>query len=138
MNHVSLLGRLTKDPEVRTTQGGTAWARFLVAVNRRMSVEKKKEAEAKGQPTADFISCVAWGNTAELVERSFKKGDLILLEGRISTGNYERDGQRVYTTDVTVERLHFLPKREENHASFTKEQRQGSFYPVDQDEIPFI
>ncbi len=139
MNHVSLLGHITKDPEVRTTQGGMAWARFVVAVNRRMSVEKRKQAQANGQPTADFISCVAWDKTAELVERSFKKGDAILLEGRITTGNYERDGQRVFTTDVTVERLHFLPKSRESAAPIaTAARRDEPFYPVDHDEIPFM
>lgn len=139
MNHVSLLGHITKDPEVRTTQGGMAWARFVVAVNRRMSVEKRKQAQANGQPTADFISCVAWDKTAELVERSFKKGDAILLEGRITTGNYERDGQRVFTTDVTVERLYFLPKSRESAAPIAPAARRDEpFYPVDHDEIPFM
>lgn len=97
MNQVNLIGRITKEIEVRyTAQTQTAVCRFTLAVNRR----KKDEA--------DFISCQAWGKTAELMEKYVKKGDRIRITGRIETGSYEKDGKKVYTTDVIVEELEFL------------------------------
>lgn len=101
MNSVQLVGRLTKDPEVRYTDGGASIARFTVAVDRRY----KKE----GEQTADFIGCIAFGKTAEFIEKYFKKGNSIGLNGRIQTGSYHnKDGQTVYTTDVVVENVEFV------------------------------
>ena len=103
MNSVQLVGRLTRDPEVRYSAGEnkTAVARFTVACNRRF----KKE----GEPDADFISSVAFGKTAEFIERYFHKGDSIGLNGHIQTGSYtNKDNQKVYTTDVFVENVEFV------------------------------
>lgn len=103
MNKVTIVGRLARDPEVRYSQGenSTAISRFTVAVDRRFKRE--------GEQEADFISCVAFGKTAEFIERYFSKGKRIGLCGRIQTGSYEnKDGQKVYTTDVYVEEVEFV------------------------------
>ena len=103
MNKVQLVGRLTRDPEIRYSQGenATATARFSVAVNRRFK-------NSEGNYDADFINCVAFGKSAEFVEKYFKKGMAIGLTGRIQTGSYtNKDGQKVYTTDVVVEETEF-------------------------------
>ncbi len=109
MNKVILMGRCTKDPEVR--YGGannTAVAKFSLAVDRRI----KKE----GEQAADFISCVAFGKTAEFLEKYGKKGTKFLIEGRIQTGSYtNKDNNKVYTTDVVVENVEFAEsKKSEN------------------------
>lgn len=100
MNSVQLTGRLTRDPEVRYTDGGSTIARFTLAVNRRFKSESG--------PDADFISCVAFGKTAEFIEKYFTKGRKMDLNGRIQTGSYtNKDGQKVYTTDIVVENVEF-------------------------------
>lgn len=103
MNQVCLLGRLVKDIELRYTNSNTAYCKFTLAVNRRFKQE--------GQPTADFISCMAWGKTAEFCSKHFAKGSQMAIEGRIQTGNYEKDGQKVYTTDVIVEGVYFAGEK---------------------------
>ena len=107
MNKVQLVGRLTRDPEIRYSQGenATATARFSVAVNRRFK-------NSEGNYDADFINCVAFGKSAEFVEKYFKKGMAIGLTGRIQTGSYtNKDGQKVYTTDVIVEETEFVESK---------------------------
>lgn len=113
MNKVELVGRLTRDPEVRYTQGenASAIARFSVAVNRRF---KNNE----GNYDADFINCVAFGKSAEFIEKYFKKGMAIGISGRIQTGNYtNKDGVKVYTTDVVVEEAEFVESKNSGGAS---------------------
>lgn len=110
MNKVILLGRLTRDPEVRYSQGdnSTATARFSLAVNRKFK-------NAEGNYDADFINCVAFGKTAEFIEKYFHKGDMIALTGRIQTGSYtNKDGAKVYTTDVVVEEVEFAGGKSNN------------------------
>ena len=116
MNSVSLMGRLTRDPEVRyTANTQMANARFVVAVNRKLSKEKRHEAENNGYPTADFISCVAWGKTAENIGNYFHKGNRIAITGHIQTGSYEnQQGQRIYTTDVVVDSFDFVESSKDN------------------------
>ena len=110
MNKVILMGRLTRDPEVRYSQGATpmAIARYTIAVDRR-------QARGNGgddQQTADFINCVAFGRTGEFAERYLHKGTKILVTGRIQTGSYtNRDGVKVYTTEVVVEEHEFAESR---------------------------
>ena len=100
MNTVVLMGRLTKDPDVRRTNDGTAIGRFTLAVDRL----KKDEA--------DFIGCVTFGKTAEFAEKYLRKGTKICGSGRIQTGSYtNKDGQKVYTTDVILERLEFAESK---------------------------
>lgn len=119
MNKVILMGRLTRDPEVKYTQGNEsmAIARYTLAVDRKM----KKENEA----TADFISCVAFGKSAEFAERYLKQGTKIVVEGRIQTGNYtNKDGQKVYTTDVVVEGTEFAESKSSGSSSEETSGRQ--------------
>ena len=107
MNKVILMGRLTRDAEVRYSQGdaSTAVARFTLAVDRRF----KRDGDDQ---TADFINCVAFGRTGEFLERYGRKGTKFLVEGRIQTGSYtNKDGQRVYTTDVVVEQVEFAESK---------------------------
>ena len=139
MNNVALLGRLTKDPDLRYTQSGSAVCRFNLAVDRGLSKQKKEEAQANGKQTADFISCQAWGKTAELIANYLGKGRQVALEGSIRTGSYtNKDGQKVYTTDVQVYRVHFIAdgvKREQSRQN--QAMSDDGFYPVDNDDIPF-
>ncbi|MER2111142.1 MAG: single-stranded DNA-binding protein [Solibacillus isronensis] len=104
INRVVLVGRLTKDPELRYTPSGVPMARFTIAVNRTFSNEQ-------GEREADFISCIAWRKQAENLANFMKKGNLIGVEGRIQTGSFEgQDGKRVYTTDVIADSIQFLEK----------------------------
>ena len=106
MNKVILMGRLTRDPDVHYTAGDNpmAIARYTLAIDRRF----KKENEA----TADFISCVAFGKAAEFAEKYFRQGIRIVVSGRIQTGSYtNRDGNKVYTTDVVVEEQEFAESK---------------------------
>ena len=107
MNKVILMGRLTRDAEIRYSQGesSTAIARFSLAVDRRFRRDNDEQ-------TADFINCVAFGRTAEFLERVGRKGTKFVLEGRIQTGSYtNKDGQRVYTTDVVAENVEFAESK---------------------------
>ncbi len=130
MNRVILCGRLTKEPEVRYTQGetSTAVARYTLAVDRR-------NREKNG---ADFIQCVAFGKAAEFAEKYFAKGQRVLVSGRIQTGSYtNKEGQKVYTTDVIVDDQEFADGKREAGA---KPEEQGDWMDVpmfDDDAIPF-
>ena len=109
MNKVILMGRLTRDPEVRYSAGenATAIARYTLAVDRRFA----RRGEEGGQ-TADFIGCVAFGRSAEFAERYLHQGSKVVVTGRIQTGSYtNRDGQKVYTTDVVVEDQEFAESK---------------------------
>lgn len=90
MNNVNILGRLTRDVDLRMTNSNFAVGRFNVAVDRKLSKEKRMEAESNNQPTADFISCIAFGRTAENIATYFKKGQRIAVSGHIQTGSYEK------------------------------------------------
>ena len=106
MNKVILMGRLTRDPDIRYSQGErtTAVARFSLAVDRRFKQE--------GQPSADFINCLALGKNGEFAEKYFHKGIKVLVTGRIQTGSYtNKDGQKVYTTDVIIEEQEFAESK---------------------------
>ena len=101
MNKVILAGRFTRDPEVRYTNDGTSIARFSIAVNRRFVKEGSDQK-------ADFLNCVAFGKSAEFIEKYFRKGMKADLSGRIQTGSYtNKDGVKVYTTDIVVEEIEF-------------------------------
>lgn len=111
INRVVLVGRLTRDPELRKTQNGTSVCSFTMAVNRRV--------QTQGQPDADFISCVAWNKLADLMTQYLHKGSLIGLEGRIQTRSYDnQQGQRVYVTEVVADNIQFLePKNAQSNYS---------------------
>ena len=107
MNKVVLMGRLTRDPETRYTQGNnTAVCSFSLAVNRRFKQE--------GQPDADFINIVAWAKTAEFVSKYFTKGQQVGVIGRIQTRNYDdKDGKKVFVTEVVAEEVYFADSKKE-------------------------
>lgn len=133
MNKVSLVGRLTRDPETRysTGENATAICRFNIAVDRRF----KKEGD---EQTADFINIVSFGKTAEFVEKYFKKGQRIGLTGRIQTGKYtNKDNNTVYTTDVIAEEVEFVESKKDGAAA--KKDDEGFMnIPDDIDsELPF-
>lgn len=115
MNKVILVGRLVRDPNVRYTAGSNALcvARYTLAVDRAF--------KTKDNVTADFIQCVAFGKNGEFVEKYLKKGMKIGVIGRITTGSYDKDGQKVYTTEVTVEEHEFVESK----------NSQGSYEPMD-------
>ena len=111
MNKVILMGRLTRDPEVRYSQSenSMAIARYTLAVDRRF------RRNNDGEQTADFIGCVAFGRSAEFAERYFRQGLKVVVTGRIQTGSYtNKDGQKVYTTDVVVEDQEFAESKNSN------------------------
>lgn len=140
MNNVILIGRLTKDVELRYTQSSNAtYARFTIAVDRVMSKEKKQEAEANGQPTADFINIVVWGKQAENCQRYLQKGRNVAIQGRLQSGSYTaEDGSKRYTTEVWAERVQFIDwgEKKEDHKQPFGQFDEISFETTDED-IPF-
>ncbi len=118
INRVVLVGRLTKSPELRKTQNGTSVCKFTLAVNRRVT--------GQGQPDADFISCVAWNKTADLMLQYLNKGSLIGIEGRLQTGRFtNNNGETIYTCDVMVDSLQFLgPKKSDGQSNDNQEPRE--------------
>lgn len=117
MNSVTIIGRLTRDPDMYE-KGENTMAKFNVAVDRPY----KKE----GQPSADFISCVAFGKTAEFIGKYFGKGKQIALTGSIRTGSYEKDGAKVYTTDILVDRVEFVGSKSDEKKDEKKDDRDHS------------
>lgn len=126
MNSVQIAGRLTRDAELKYTQGGMAVANFTVAVSRY---------KKGGEDTADFIRCVAFGKTAEIVAERTKKGNRVLVEGSIKTGKYEhKDGYTVYTTEINAYNVNIIDwadDKNNNDIGFTE------MTPTDNDSIPF-
>jgi len=124
MNKVILMGRLTRDPEVRYSQGenSLAIARFTLAVDRRF--------KRQGEQDADFISCVSFGKTAEFAEKYLRQGTKIAVTGRIQTGSYtNKDGQKVYTTEVVVEETEFAESK-----AAAQEHGGGGYQPTSRPE----
>lgn len=130
MNKVILLGRLTKDVDVRYTQTNNIMvASFSLAVNRRFAKE--------GEQQADFINIVAWNKTAEFCSKYFKKGQQVAVVGRIQTRNYEDDkGVKHYITEVVAEEVYFADSKKEDGNATTEETESGNFYNST-DELPF-
>ena len=140
MNNVILIGRLIKDVELRYTQSSNAtYARFTIAVDRQMSKEKKQEAEANGQPTADFINIVVWGKQAENCQRYLQKGRNVAIQGRLQSGSYTaQDGTRRFVTEVWAERVQFIEwgEKKEDHTQPFGQFDEISFETTNED-IPF-
>lgn len=140
MNKVILMGRLTRDPEVRYSKGeeSMAVARFHLAVDRRLKRESNEQ-------NVDFISCVAFRKTAEFIEKYTHKGTKLVLEGRIQTGSYiNKEGQKVYTTDVVVENYEFAESKksaeQEQQPSNPETDKDGFMNipdNIDEDGLPF-
>lgn len=155
MNSVTLIGRLTKDPELRyLPNGGTAVCKFSLAVDKDLTKEKKQQMESQGKYTADFINIVVWGKQGENCANYLAKGRLVAIQGRIQTGSYNaNDGSKRYTFDIVAEKTEFLewgdknaPRGNniDNNTSNSNNMNQESndfggdgFHPVDEDEIPF-
>lgn len=117
INLTVLVGRLTKEPELRRTQSGTSVVSYTLAVNRK----SKKD----GQPETDFISCVAWNKTADLMAQYLHKGSLIGIEGSIQTRYYDnQQGQRIYVTEVVTNKISFLESKNIQEAQQTQPQYQ--------------
>lgn len=134
MNSVQLIGRLTRDPEIRYTDGGASIARFGLAVDRRFKQENGADA--------DFINIVSFGKTAEFIEKYFHKGMKVALNGRIQTGSYtDKDGKKVYTTDIVAENVEFCESKGNSANNDTPAPASdGDFMSVPdgtEDELPF-
>lgn len=136
MNNWNGTGRLVKDPDIRyanTQNGQLCIAAFNLAVDRKF----KKD----GEQTADFISCKAFGKTAEFIQKYFHKGMKMGVVGRIQTGSYEKDGVKHYTTDIIIEEVEFLEKKESNGNPVNSNPAPDNFMdiPIGNDEsIPFV
>lgn len=150
INNVVLVGRLTKDVELRKTQSGLSVASFTVACDRRLSQEKKNN----GAQSADFINCVAWRGSADFLSSYAHKGDTVGVEGRIQTRTYDRDGQKVYVTEIvanSVSILHSTKPRQAQAQTQPQQQTQNATttqandpmedylngYEINSDELPF-
>ena len=135
MNKVILVGRLTRDPEIRyaNNEKNTCTARFSLAINRKF--------KTNGQYEADFPNCVAIGKTAEFVEKYFHKGDMIALDGHIQTGSYtNKDGNKVYTTDVFAENVEFAQSKSDSINSNNSKPLSDGFMNIPdgiESELPF-
>lgn len=130
MNRATLCGRLTRDPELRTTTSGSAVCSFTLAVDRPRNKDGVKEA--------DFIRCKCFGKQGESIAFYKRKGEMLAVDGRIQTGSYEKDGIRHYTTDVIVERADFIGK--EKTAKIDEKAPSNvseAFTSIDDDDIPW-
>ena len=133
MNHWVGIGRFVRDPNVKYTQSGKACAKFTLAIDRRKSGD--------GNPQADFISCVAWEKTAEIISQYVSKGQKIAVEGRIQTRSYEaNDGTKRYVTEVVVQSMEFCDSKGGGMSSTAPPEQQGMFEgsrAVADSDIPF-
>jgi single-strand DNA-binding protein len=131
MNCVNLIGRLTKDPDIKYTQtNNTAIANFTLAVNRRFTKE--------GQPTADFINILAWGKTGEFCSKYFQKGMQVAIQGRIQTRNWEDDqGQKHYVTEVIAEQCFFADSKKESQNDMQFENSEPTTNNFNDEPLPF-
>lgn len=149
INRAVLVGRLTRDVEVRKTQSGISCAMFTVACDRN-----RKKDENSNEPTADFISCVAWRQPADFLGQYAHKGSLVGVDGRIQTRNYEKDGQRIYMTEVVADQVRLLESKSSTAGSDRPPVMSGSVRldqirtddvkewltgdeEIDSDELPF-
>ena len=126
MNNVTLIGRLTRDPEVRYTESQLAVARFSIAVD--------KNGKDKG---ADFPSIAVFGKQAENCEKYLNKGRKVAIQGHIQTGSYEKDGRKVYTTDVVADRVEFLEWGDREEKAEGSNESWGGFEAVEDEDVPF-
>ena len=151
INNVVLVGRLTRDIELRKTQSGLSVASFTIACDRRLSQEQKNN----GEQSADFISCVAWRGSADFLGNYAHKGDTVGVEGRIQTRTYDRDGQKVYVTEIvanSVSILHSTQPRQTQAQTQPHQQTQNTaatqandpmedylngYSDINSDELPF-
>ena len=133
INRVVLVGRLTKDPVLRKTGAGKSVVSFTTACDRKV--------KAEGQPTADFINCVAWNKVADLMAQYLHKGSLVGVEGRIQTRSYDdQTGKRVYITEVVADSVQFLESKSNTQTSepnLNQQQEQSEGPEINPDDLPF-
>ena len=136
MNKTQLIGRVTKTIELKKTPSGKSTCSFTLAVNRRVKTE--------GQPDADFITCVAWGKTAEILSQYVSKGNRLGVSGRIQTRNYESNGRTVYVTEVVVDEVEFLENKRDGSERSEKpsderdnQNEYSSGFDISDDDLPF-
>lgn len=130
MNHVVLMGRLTKDPEIRYTNSGKTVGSFSIAVNRRFKSE--------GQPEADFFNCVTFGKQAEFVEKYLHKGTKILLGGEVQNNNYkDKDGVTHYSVSIVVDEIEFAESKSQNNNSASNNTDFMSVPEGVEEQLPF-
>lgn len=146
INNLTLVGRLTRDPDLRYTKSSKACCSFVLAVDRGMSKEKREQAEANNYPTADFPRVVVWGNMGEVCSKYLQKGSLCAIVGKIQTGSYkDKDGKMVYTTDVRADRVRFLDTKSSgdnkdkayNNITNIDDYFSDDFVEIEDDNIPF-
>lgn len=147
INNLTLVGRLTRDPELRYTQSSKAVCSFTLAVDREMSKEKREEAKANNYPTADFPRIVVWNKMGETCSKYLQKGSLVAIVGKIQTGSYkDKDGKMVYTTDVIADRVRFLNTKSSgdnnkasayNNITNIDDYFDDDFVEIEDDNIPF-
>lgn len=128
-----MCGRLTKEPDIRYSTGATQMcvAKYTLAVDRKF----KKD----GEPSADFINCVSFGKVAEIAEKYFIKGTKIIVSGRIQTGSYtNKDGKKVYTTDIVVEEQEFAESKNQNNSTYKNQSTQQTPPPIQTDSEGFM
>ena len=133
LNKVILIGRLATEPELRYTSNGKAVTNFILAINRGYKVKNPEENNA------DFIRIVVWNKQAELCVNNLNKGRLVCIEGNIRTGQYEKNSQKIYTTDIQAVKVIFLDwKNKDNNDSITKEEENKNLRQNnDNEEVPF-
>lgn len=132
INNVVLVGRLTKKPELKFTTNGTKYTQFSVAV-------QKKFKSQNGEYESDFISCLMWSTAAENFTKFTNKGSLVGIEGRIQTRSYDKDGKRVYITEVVAENFSLLESKKvtESRSNATQPIEESPFNGVSDDDLPF-
>ena len=140
MNNTNLIGRLTADPTLKYIPStGTPVATFTIAVDKGLSKDKKQEMESKNQPTADFIRIVVWNKQAENCANFLVKGRLVGISGRIQSGSFDdKDGKRVFTTDVVAQQVSFLEWGDKkDQGGEMSDYDMDGFHPTDDSDIPF-
>ena len=146
INNLTLVGRLTRDPELRYTKSSRAVCSFVLAVDREMSKEKREEAKANNYPTADFPRIVVWNKMGEVCSKYLQKGSLVAIVGKIQTGSYkDKDGKMVYTTDVIADRVRFLniksggdiKDKAYNNITNIDDYFDDDFVEIEDNNIPF-
>lgn len=146
INNLTLVGRLTRDPELRYTKSSMPVCSFVLAVDREMSKEKREEAKANNYSTADFPRVVVWNKMGETCSKYLQKGSLVAIVGKIQTGSYkDKDGKMVYTTDVIADRVRFLNTKSGgdnkdkayNNITNIDDYFDNDFVEIEDDNIPF-
>lgn len=146
MNNVILIGRLVRDPNIRFLESASRTVGdFTLAVDKKLSRDKKAEMEATGKPTADFIRIVVWGKLAETCGNYLKQGSKVAVEGSISTSKYTKDGETRYSTDIVARSVEFLERVDSNYGSSSSAVAKKMEHDLDEhfpeiddtDDVPF-